>query len=198
MVSGSLKPSPALIQKMVSVKGGVMLEEQLLLFGLASEVSEGCIVEIGSWRGCSTVALALGAQHGRNVSVYAVEPHENFIGVLGGQFGAQDRTMFFQNMLQAGCTKTVRLINLPSEVVAKGWEKPIGLLWIDGDHSHEAVKRDVECWEPFVLTQGIVAFHDSLDQRLGPAKVIEEVLSTGRFQRLDQVGLTTVLKKTAM
>lgn len=43
------------------------------------------------------------------------------------------------------------------------WKKfnlPIHLLFIDGDHHYEAVKRDIEGWAPKVVQGGVVAFHD--------------------------------------
>jgi predicted O-methyltransferase YrrM len=42
---------------------------------------------------------------------------------------------------------------------ALGDEK-IDLLFIDGDHSYEGVKKDYQLYSPFVRTGGIVAFHD--------------------------------------
>jgi hypothetical protein len=186
------------LKQIKSAKGPLTLEEANLLFKLASEVSKGCILEIGSYRGRSAVALALGTQHSNHhVPVYAVEPHEAFTGALGGEFGPQDRVEFFKNMLKTHCAKTVRLINLSSEVVSKGWQQAIGLLWIDGDHTYEATRRDFDCWAPFVLPGAKVAFHDSLDEKLGPIKVIGEILSAGGYQEYCQVGHTTVLQKSA-
>lgn len=36
----------------------------------------------------------------------------------------------------------------------------IDFLFIDGDHTHEGVKKDFEMYSPFVKKNGIVAFHD--------------------------------------
>ena len=47
---------------MESLTGGVTTEEAALLRRLASEVHEGCIVEVGSFRGKSAVALATGVR----------------------------------------------------------------------------------------------------------------------------------------
>src|SRR5919202_1067928 len=184
-----------MMEKVSLIEGYLDLDEAQLLFELASQVSEGCIVEVGSYRGRSTVALALGSQHGSNQPVYAIEPHEVFSGALDGNFGPEDRAEFFKNMLLTDCVGTVRLINVSSEIVSKGWNKPIGLLWIDGDHRYEAVKRDFACWEPFILKQGLVAFHDSLKENLGPRKVIREALASGEYRELHRVGLTTTLQR---
>jgi len=164
--------------------------EQELLTRLASEVDDGCIVEVGSWRGMSTIALAKGAR----VPVYAIEPHEEFTGVLGGQFGPQDRRAFFENLLRAEAVEQVRLVNLSSEVVAPGWELPVGLLWIDGDHRYEGVKRDFTCWEPHL--RGKVAFHDAIQEKLGPFRLIEELLADG-YELVEHVQGTKVLQRQA-
>lgn len=180
------------IRKMMAVEGQILRREAVLLYKLASQVRNGCIVEIGSYRGKSTVTLALGTRAGHQVPVYAIEPHEEFVGVLGGRFGAADRVAFFRNMSQAECLQTVRLINLASTAVAKGWDQPIGLLFIDGDHRYEGVKSDFEGFAPWVCEGGIVAFHDS---DLAPGRVAGEAVATGRYSRLFEVGSITVLLK---
>src|SRR5437868_8006845 len=71
----------------------ISAEELLFLEGLAREVQPPeCIVEVGSYRGRSTAALAAGSRAGGGAAVYAIEPHEQFTGVLGGQFGRPART----------------------------------------------------------------------------------------------------------
>ena len=39
-------------------------------------------------------------------------------------------------------------------------DRPLDLLFIDGDHSYEGVKRDWEMYSPLVQCGGLVAFHD--------------------------------------
>jgi len=40
---------------------------------------------------------------------------------------------------------------------------PIDMLFIDGDHSYEGVKKDFEMYSPLVRKGGIIAFHDIAD-----------------------------------
>ena len=49
-----------------------------------------------------------------------------------------------------------------SVAIAKDWEKKIDVLFIDGDHSYEGVKKDWEMYGPLVREGGIIAFHDAL------------------------------------
>jgi predicted O-methyltransferase YrrM len=176
-----------------TIEGAVSLQECNLLYGLAAEVTEGCIVEVGSFKGRSTVALAKGSKAGASAPVYAIEPHERFTGVLGAEFFPSDRSEFFRNIVAAGVAELVRLVNLSSEVVAKGWSTPVSLLWIDGDHRYPAVNRDFLCWKPFLAPGARVAFHDSLDPGLGPSRVISEAIRSGDLHTLTVIGLTTVL-----
>ena len=177
--------------------GMMSIKEVELLYTLArDEVAEGCIVEIGSYHGRSTAALSFGALDGSGARVYTVDPYIDFTGPLGGKFGPENKKRLLENLLLSGATENVWLINLKSEQASAGWTEPIGLLWIDGDHSYEGVKTDFECWELFVLQGGLVAFHDSTDEGIGPIKLLHEILAAGGFATVTTVDTVTVLRKT--
>lgn len=171
------------------------LEAQELARLAAATSAEHAIIEVGSWRGRSTVALALGSLGGHGAPVFAIEPHEPFTGLLGGEFGSSDRTEFFRNLVNAGVAEQIRLLNTSSEIIAPGWSRPVGTLWIDGDHSYEGVTRDTCCWEPHVVSGGVVAFHDATNPTLGPLRVIEELMATGRFDHESAIRNMVVLRK---
>ena len=44
--------------------------------------------------------------------------------------------------------------------VAKTWDKPIGVLFIDGYHIGTAAKDDYYAWEKFVVKGGVILIHD--------------------------------------
>jgi len=175
--------------------GWLSLDEATLLFNLAKQVTAGSIVEVGSYRGRSTVALALGAMAGGNRPVYAIEPHEEFTGYLGGaEFGPEDRGAFFQSMLRTSCYRNVRLVNLSSEIIAPGWKEPVSLLWLDGNHSYDGVKRDFGCWKDHLSASAHIAFDDAMDERLGPSRLISELLLAEAFGLVSNVGKVVVIK----
>lgn len=176
-------------------EGMVSFDEAMLLYRLAVKVRSGCIVEVGSYRGRSSVFLGKGSLDGANIPVYAIDPHKSFIGVLGGVFGPRDRTAFYRSMLDNDCSEIVSLINLSSECFAQSWSEPISLLWIDGDHSYAGVKRDFECWLPHLQTNATIALDDATDPSLGPRKLIDELIQSNRFEEVEIVGKVVVIRQ---
>jgi hypothetical protein len=175
-------------------EGMTSLAEAKFLYELAREVRSGCIVEVGSYRGRSTVALGRGSLDGHRVPVFAIEPHQTFTGVLGGRFGPPDAGAFYRAILETGCYHVVRLVSLSSEQVVAGWRLPVGLLWIDGDHSYDGVRRDLESWQPHLLAGATVVFDDADNPALGPHRLIAELLSGGGYEKVKDFGKITVLR----
>jgi hypothetical protein len=175
-------------------EGMTSYEEARLLYELAREVRSGCIVEVGAYRGRTTVALGRGSLDGHCVPVFSIEPHQTFTGVLGGRFGPADSGAFHRAMVETGCYHVVRLVSLSSEQVVPGWRLPVSLLWIDGDHRYEGVRRDFESWRPYLVEGATVAFDDASGPAIGPHRLIEELLAAGRYKRVRDFGKMTVLR----
>lgn len=153
---------------------------------------DGAIVEIGTWKGKSTVALALGAAKVHDGKIYAVDPH----AVLPEEgYFVDTRNAFLSNLELAGVADRVVPMILSSEEAARGWRQPIRLLWIDGDHRYQAAKLDFTLWEPFLVEGGIIAMHDTIRKR-GPKRVLwEQVFRSGRFQEFAIVDNITAFRK---
>ena len=184
------------LARIAAVDGLISEEEAWLLYSLAAGARDGCVVEIGSYRGRSTVALALGARAGNGGPVYAVDPMVEYTGPLGFQYGRGDKTRLLLNLLLAGVAESVWLLQTTSAAAAATWSQPIALLWIDGDHSYEAVRADVESWTPFLIPGGIVAFDDSTRGEWGVARVVGKMLERGEYERVGLVGKVSVLRRT--
>jgi len=179
------------------VKGGISPHEGLALARQAARTTLGCIVEIGSYKGKSSLAMAMGARSlapGKRPRIYAIDPHREFVGQFGGQFGPVDRGDFFALMLDHGAFNEVALINLPAEQVAAGWREPIGFLFIDGDHRYAAVFEDFVRWYPHVMPGGIIALDDSVQAGAGSKRLCDELVAAG-VERIEVVGKITFLRK---
>jgi predicted O-methyltransferase YrrM len=165
--------------------GWLKEHEGRLLFCLAANLPQpDAVVEIGSAEGKSTIWLASGLKaSGRGGRVFAVDPHEAYLGRSNTQ------EEFERNMRAAGVSEFVVGIGERSEEAAKGWGAPLKLIFIDGDHSYDAVRRDFELWEKHLVPGGVVAFHDCLRPRTGPTRVfLEEVVCSRRFSQVALVG----------
>lgn len=178
----------AALRQVEGVEGWLAREEAALLLELAAAVEPGlAIVEIGNYRGRSTVALALGAARGACVQVYSIDPHLEFVGPRGGRFGPQDQAHLYANLTRAGVGAQVNVVGLDARAVAAAWPGPrVGLLFVDGDHRYEAVRADFERWEPHLAAGAKVVFDDG--DYPDVARALAELELAGRLIGKGEVG----------
>ncbi len=147
--------------------------------------NQGVIVEIGSWKGLSTCLLAKGSMANNRVPVHAVDTFQFT------EFG-KDRKIntypdFEKNIEKMNVKNIIRAYIGESEVVAKSFNLPISVLFIDGSHDYENVLKDVLNWTPKVVEGGWIAFHDTDYE--GVMKVIKElILKSGDYSDLNYMG----------
>lgn len=121
----------------------------------------GC--EIGSCYGWSLVYLL---ENTSNISkIYAVDPYIEYnASPGGGTFMSQEtqnriRELWFENTVDY--SDKVELIQKNSIEAAQHFkDDSLDFVFIDGDHSHSAVKKDLATYYPKVKSGGIVAGHD--------------------------------------
>jgi len=173
---------------------GFLLEGEARLLGMiaACNPGNGEIIEIGSFKGKSTVMLAKVCQHYGLAPVVAVDPH-NFNSVELRQHktseDASSYAEFLDNIRLAGVSEFVEPIRAYSSDVALKWNRPIRFLWIDGDHTFRGAKRDFDGFFTHVVPGGVVAFHDALHEFSGPIRVFaEDVLRSNEFGPAGFVG----------
>jgi MMP 1-O-methyltransferase len=178
----------AVKEKLTGVEGWLTDEEGQALYSLAKECTgRGSIVEIGSFKGRSTICLAMGSRAGHGVRIYAVDTH----------YGPRLEE-FKQNIERAGIDDLVEPVAGRSQEVAYDFDQPIELLFIDGAHDYESVRQDFERWVPKLVEGGVVAMHDTTWDE-GPRRVAEElVFRSPNFKNVRfVVGSTTVGRKVA-
>jgi len=164
---------------------GHLEENEARFLGLlaACVPARGAILEIGSFKGRSTVMLAKAASHYGLGPIVAIDPHNSPV-LLDHQVNAEASSYrdFLDSLHAAGVSNHVEPHRARSTDVSSSWNRPIRLLWIDGDHSYEGAKKDLDGFLPGLVPFGVVAFHDALNAFPGPIRVfVEDVLRSDRF-----------------
>ena len=164
---------------------GHLQENEARFLGVLAAITpaQGAIVEIGSYRGRSTVMLAKVAGHYGLGPVVAIDPHNSPILVnLDGSNDKSSYQDFLHSIRHAGVEAHVEPHLAYSKEVSVGWNQPIRLLWIDGDHTYPGAKADFDGFSAHLAPNGVVALHDSLNNFEGPIRVfVEEMLRSDKF-----------------
>jgi precorrin-6B methylase 2 len=119
------------------------------------------VVEIGSWKGRSTVVLALAVGTASAGTVIAIDPHDN--SVEAEVRGLQDSTLpeMVQNLDRAGVSDLVRIHRCRSaDVLPAIPDNSVDVLFVDGSHRYEDVLADIAGWRPKLRDGATVAFND--------------------------------------
>jgi MMP 1-O-methyltransferase len=158
---------------------------------------KGVIVEIGSWKGVSTIWLGKGSKKGNSVKIYAIDPHTGSLihrEMYGKVWTFEE---FKKNIKLAQVEGTIIPIVETSEEAAKNWNnKFIEFLWIDGDHLYNMVKLDFNLWSPFLINKGIIAFHDVTHSKAIRSVVINSILKSKNFINIGFIGSIVFAQKT--
>lgn len=161
--------------------------------------TDGPFLEIGSYCGRSTVHLAMAARE-QNTVVFAVDHHRGSPEMAEGKEGwraevqvdgRHDTLPTFRRTV-GHLEEWVVPVVTSSRTLAVHWAIPVGLLFVDGDHSTEMALADYREFQGWVRTDGFVAFHDSED--LGPAQAIDAAHEDG-WATVDRFESLTVLQR---
>lgn len=172
-------------------------------------LADQVIVEIGSYTGKSTCCLARGSAEGRCVPVYAVDLWTAGTSRKGRHFRARlpdeqaadskfhrpEVLAVFRRRMEVYSAGLVRECMGESTLVAATFGGPVGLLFIDAEHTYEACRADFEAWSPHVVAGGVVAFHDyKAEGDGGVRRYIDEVLASSRWQQIRIVGSMLMMR----
>ena len=124
----------------------------------------GRIVEIGSFRGRSTIVLRDAAAPG--VEVVAIDPHrgsdrgprEIEADVARGE---ADHEAFHANLRAAGVDADVRHVRRASQDALGAVAGPHDLLYVDGAHRYRPARADIEQWGRRTVPGGTMLVHDA-------------------------------------
>ncbi len=195
-----------------AAKGFMPPAEGEALCGTAAiYAATGPVVEIGTYCGKSTIYLAAAAAQAGQV-VVTVDHHrgseENQPGweyhdasLVDPAVGLMDTLPSLRsNLAASGLERHVIAIVGRSAEVARLWQQPIGMLFIDGGHTDAAAIADYEGWAPHVRTGGALAIHDVFpnpaDGGQPPYRIYLRALASGAFKEVSVTGSLRVLERT--
>ena len=159
------------------------------------------LVEIGVWHGVGTCILrkAMAADG----VLMGVDHYP--IGRLG--FSAQQRIAHCEvARVKNGQMQWVRLTGKDAaRNYAESGAELIDFVFIDGDHSYEALRDDWEGWSPLIAPGGIVALHDSCStptQQIDAAGSViftrKVIMHDERYVHLETVDTLSVMQRKAL
>lgn len=61
-------------------------------------------------------------------------------------------------------------------------DKKVDVIFIDGDHSYEGCKADIDNWYPQMAESGVMLFHDCDESSPGVVKAVEEFVEKNKFK----------------
>ncbi len=158
-------------------------EARCIMIAAALAPAEGANLEIGSFKGRSTIGLAHVCKRYDLGVVVAVDPHTAPASTDPDLKGAPSTLNEFRtNVNRAGISANIDIRVMYSRELAKKWNEPIRFLWIDGDHTYEGAKADVELFKPYLVPGALVLMHDVLGTHYGSLRVFaEDVLGSDDF-----------------
>lgn len=156
------------------------------------------VVELGVWHGVTTSVLR--RSMASDGVLWAVDPFEP--GRLG--FSAQ-RLIATREVArqQNGSVRWLRMTGVAAAAAyqAEG-EPPPDLVFIDADHTYEAVTADWRAWSSLIAPGGIVCLHDSrssaarnIDGAGSVAATRDVVLTDARFELCEYVDTLTAVRR---
>jgi predicted O-methyltransferase YrrM len=151
----------------------------------AAVPAAGRIVEIGSFRGRSTIAIARSAPPG--AEIVAIDPHagndrgpQEIHGFVDA--AAVDREVFLANLDRAGVRDRVFHVRKFSHEALADVNGPVDLLHIDGAHRFGPARDDIRRWGARVVPGGSMLIHDAFSSVGVTAAIAAELVFAGGWR----------------
>lgn len=182
------------------LEGLVDAEVGRVLYDYAIAVpADQAIVEIGAYHGKSTAYLALAARQGAGQTVITVdtwsEDNSDWRAAVKSRIASPTFDKFMEQLTWIGLIDQVEPhVGESREVAAEYAEAlksddvdPIGLLYVDGDHSYEAVMADFNAWRGSMARNGVMIFDDYTRTNPGVVRALRELRDSGRIKPIATV-----------
>jgi predicted O-methyltransferase YrrM len=154
---------------------------------MASKIksSNPVICEIGVWKGKSSYIFASAIKE-TGGTLYSIDPFNGdgdkpSIDIYQQEISKLDMPLLENFKKTMAKYRLLEFIKISPETSEKAFnkfpEQKIDLLFIDGNHDYESVKKDYDLWSPLVPSGGVIILHDVGANHVdGPKRVFDEQL----------------------
>jgi len=148
-------------------------------------------VELGSWKGKSSVMIAAGLLEKNSPRLYCVDSFDATGDAAYEPFykGISRREVSLEGQFEKNVSPVSHIVTPVrgyTTEVAQAWRTPIDFLFIDASHAYKDVLEDFRKWSPFIRVGGVIAFHDVCSEWPGPSRVVRENLTAPCFKLIGQ------------
>lgn len=198
-------------EQISATKGFLDEYEGRCLYDIALKASQlGPCLEIGSYCGKSAIYIGTACKMNEGI-LFSIDHHRGSEEQQPGQAyfdpdlfdpqaGRVDTFCEFRKTIEkAGIEDTVVAMVSRSDVAARRWATPLGMVFIDGGHTMEAALSDYTCWSPHIIPGGYLLIHDifsdSSEGGQAPRRIFDLALSSGQFERRSMIRTLGVLQR---
>ena len=157
--------------------------DALTIYDAILRTPSGAVVEVGSACGGTTIVMIQAARR-RNKMVYSVDPYpvefENKAASYKEGLMNEFKKKFRQNILN-GQYKNIVQFNSDLNDCIDSIPKHLSVVFIDGCHEFEFLKREFDLLWPRIIRKGIIFIHDIQCEK-------------GQLTGTDEGGLSNILK----
>jgi predicted O-methyltransferase YrrM len=140
------------------------------------ELAQGqTVLELGAWKGRTTVTMAQSAKTVHAVDRFTGDQHTGYANTLGD---------YLKSILRYGVQdNVVTHIGRFKDIIRVLKPKSFGLVFCDGEHTAEATELQARWAQDLVTDGGVIAFHDyAVEEQIPEAKTagfaVTEVVDT--------------------
>lgn len=145
-------------------------------------------VEVGGWLGRSAAYMAVEIINSRKdvkfdvVDIWDTSKHEDYVEIIK-KYGCDPYDQFLKNMKDVlHLVKPVRMLSLDA---AKTYaDESLDFVYIDADHTYEALKEDIAAWLPKVKQGGVLGGHDYSYVFPGVIEAVNEIFKNPNTEEI--------------
>jgi predicted O-methyltransferase YrrM len=163
------------------------IRQTAYVFGLARRTTATRAIEVGRWRGGSTVALAAGmGPDGKLWSIDIGEKAERLLEISAEQLDAETA-----EFCRRFCLDVELLVGDSRTIEADTGE--VDIVLVDGDHTYKGVRADVNRFGPRLRVGGALLLDDAFDDFFVPShpesvgRLVGELDAAGDFRLVKRV-----------